>query len=119
MDAANEAIVAGEGYTFRLFYNNWTCAAAPFEKNECEEYMDLACSEAAPLDANALFCASRSCRATNPRASLSSKGSKTILARLQMASLERPGAAPTRRTLQRVRRLQLLLSPNSRSQRLR
>lgn len=55
MDAANEAVLAHKGYTWRLFYNNWTCAQAPFDKNECEAYMDLACAEAAPLDQNALF----------------------------------------------------------------
>jgi hypothetical protein len=44
MDAANAAVIAGEGYTWRLFYNNWTCADAPFQRRECAEYMDLVCS---------------------------------------------------------------------------
>ena len=37
MDAANAAVIAAKGYTWRLFYNNWTCAAAPFQKHECTE----------------------------------------------------------------------------------
>jgi hypothetical protein len=55
MDAANTAVIDAGGYTWRLFYNNWTCANAPFKKTECEEYMTVACSEAAPLEQNALF----------------------------------------------------------------
>jgi hypothetical protein len=55
MDAANAAVIAANGYTWRLFYNNDTCAQAPFHKSECTEYMTIACSEAAPLEKNALF----------------------------------------------------------------
>ena len=55
MDAANNAVIEAGGYTWRLFYNNWTCANAPFKKNECKEYMDVACSKEAPLEKNALF----------------------------------------------------------------
>ena len=55
MDAANAAVIAADGYTWRLFYNNGTCAQAPFAKAECKEYMDIACSKAAPLEENALF----------------------------------------------------------------
>jgi hypothetical protein len=48
-------------YTWRLFYNNGTCAQAPFtggknqSESECEEYMSVVCSPAAPLEKNALF----------------------------------------------------------------
>lgn len=61
MDAANAAVIAANGYTWRLFYNNGTCAQAPFvgsvdlEKSECESYMNLACGPDAPLEKNALF----------------------------------------------------------------
>ena len=55
MDAANAAVIAAEGYTWRLFYNNGTCAQAPFAKHECKEYMDVVCSKKAPLEKNALF----------------------------------------------------------------
>jgi hypothetical protein len=55
MDAANNAVIDAGGYTWRLFYNNWTCANAPFKKHECEEYRNLACSPEAPLEKNALF----------------------------------------------------------------
>ena len=52
---ANTAVLKAKGYTWRLFYNNATCAQAPFQKNECEEYMNIACSKEAPLEDNALF----------------------------------------------------------------
>jgi hypothetical protein len=55
MDAANAAVISANGYTWRLFYNNWTCANAPFEKKECEEYMNEVCTPAAPMEKNALF----------------------------------------------------------------
>ena len=61
MDAANAAVIAANGYTWRLFYNNGTCAQAPFvggtnrSESECEEYMSIACGPEAPLENNALF----------------------------------------------------------------
>jgi hypothetical protein len=55
MDAANAAVIDANGYTWRLFYNNGTCATAPFDKSECAEYMSIACSEEAPLEKHALF----------------------------------------------------------------
>ena len=55
MDAANKAVIDAGGYTSRLFYNNWTCAQAPFKKHECTEYMAEVCSPEAPMEKNALF----------------------------------------------------------------
>ena len=55
MDAANAAVIEAGGYTWRLFYNNWTCANSPFQKHECAEYMNLVCSPEAPLEKHALF----------------------------------------------------------------
>ena len=55
MDTANNAVIDAGGYTWRLFYNNWTCAQAPFKKHECEEYMTEVCSPEAPMEKNALF----------------------------------------------------------------
>ena len=59
MDAANTEVIDAGGYTWRLFYNNWTCANSPFtvdkKQNECEEYMNVVCTPEAPMEKNALF----------------------------------------------------------------